>query len=83
VRNRVVAKHDRPAASAPRGKGAPEGRAVEELDAKGLVMRSVLAGDGVRVVSEVVRLEARDVPDATFVLPVDYRQTGAITRTGS
>jgi hypothetical protein len=57
------------------GQDAPEGTAVEELDAKGLVMRSVLAGDGVRVVSEVVRLEARDVPDATFVLPVEYRQT--------
>jgi len=59
------------------GQEVPEGKEIENLDDKGLVVRSVLVGEQARVVSEVTRLESRDVPDSTFVLPVDYRQKGA------
>lgn len=59
------------------GQDSPEGKGIEQLDDKGLVLRSVLSGRGVRVVSEVTRLEKRDVPDSEFALPVDYRVKGA------
>ena len=59
------------------GQDLPAGKAIERLDAKGLVLRSVLSGEGVRVVSEVTRLEKRDLPDSTFVLPVEYKAKGA------
>jgi hypothetical protein len=59
------------------GQDLPTGKAVERLDGSGLVLRSVLTGEGVRVVSEVTRIQTRDVPDSTFVLPVEYQGKGA------
>jgi len=59
------------------GDEVPAGRAIEALDAEGVVVKSVLVGERATLVSQVTRLEARDVPDSTFVLPVDYRNDGA------
>jgi hypothetical protein len=40
-------------------------------------MKTILLGDKVRVVTEVTRLEKRDIPDSTFHLPPDYILKGA------
>lgn len=58
------------------GGSQPSGKAVEELDRKGVEMKSVLLGPNLRVVTEVTRLERRPVPDATFTLPPDYALKG-------
>ncbi len=59
------------------GDDLPSGREVEALDAKGLVMRSVLLGEKARVVSDVTSLEKKDLPDSTFALPLDFQLKGA------
>lgn len=59
------------------GGSFPEGAEIDALCDKGVELRSVFLGDKVRVVTEVTRLEKRDVPDSTFQLPADYILKGA------
>ena len=54
------------------GGAAPSGEEIDRLYRSGLDLRQTLIGNGFRVVTEVTRLEARDVPESTFHLPPDY-----------
>lgn len=54
------------------GGSFPSGEAVETLYRQGVEMKSVLVGEGVRVVSEVTRLEKKEISESVFSLPPDY-----------
>jgi hypothetical protein len=61
------------------GDSLPSGPAVDEFRDRGFLLRSVYVGSSARVVTEVVRIEERDIPESTFTLPVDYMVKDART----
>jgi hypothetical protein len=61
------------------GGSTPEGKEIDDLDRRGVELRSVLVGESARASTEITKIEKRDVPDSTFTLPVDYTLRGAQT----
>lgn len=59
------------------GGSSPSGKEIEGLFRRGVELKSVLLGSGLRVVSEVTKIEKKEVPDSTFTLPPDYVLKGA------